>query len=114
MGEARMVARARARGERRQHPGMQFGAARCRDRTLDRLTRELVPEAEDDAVVDQDAACERFLDRRDALRRDLREQVGRDTLPDYRRGIDHAAGLWTEAADAGEGRIPHRGRDPLS
>src|SRR5581483_10691820 len=55
MCEPCVVARIDVRGEQREYAGVQLSPARRRDRTLDRLARKLMPEAEAIAVADQDA-----------------------------------------------------------
>ena len=89
---------------------MQLGAAGGRDRRLDRLADEVVPEPERLAVVGEDAVVERLRDPVLAVGRDEGEHGQRDASPDHRRCIDRAARGRPETPDARQGGVAHGAR----
>ena len=111
VGEPRVLGRALL--QRGDDARVQLRAPRRGDRVLDRLPRQLVAEAERGAVVGQHAVRERLLDGVRAGD-DRRQQVGRHPLPDHRRGVDHAARVGAEAADARQRRVAQRGGEPAA
>ena len=98
--QPRVVGRSVVRGERAEDASVQLGAAGGRDRRLDRLADEVVPEPERLAVVGEDAVVERLRDPVLAVGRDEGEHGQRDASPDHGRCIDRAARGRPETPDA--------------
>jgi hypothetical protein len=73
-----------------------------------------VAEAEGRAVVGQDAAGERLLDRVRRAGRDRGQEIERDALADDGRGVDRPARYGAQAPDARQRGVGHGGRQPVA
>jgi hypothetical protein len=100
--------------ERGHDRGVQRGAPGCGDRALDRLSDQLVAEAERGAVVGEHTARERLLHRIRGIGRDGGQEVERDALADDGRRVHRSASHRAQPTDARQRGVAHGRRQSVA